>query len=257
MGDDPEYPENWPDGFSLVRRESVESTNDDARQLAIAGKDDGLVVWAKSQTKGRGRRGRDWVSPPGNLYFSIVLRPNLPLSEGAYISILAAVALGDALRSVLSPSIDVLYKWPNDVLVDDAKVAGILLEASGGGGREAVDWIVLGCGVNIVSHPENTLYPTTNLNKCDLSVSAEEFLSVFIAKFSTWRRAWLTEGVSPIRREWLDYAKGQGERITVRSGTRAVQGVFQDLDQDGALMLRLPDGSVTRVTAGDVFFEGA
>jgi BirA family transcriptional regulator, biotin operon repressor / biotin---[acetyl-CoA-carboxylase] ligase len=257
MGDAPTNPPDWPDEFSLLHRRSVGSTNDDARKVAISGADDGLVIRADAQTNGRGRRGREWESPVGNLYFSIVLRPDKALPEAAMISLLAAVSLGDALHRVLPADADIQHKWPNDILVDGAKIAGILLEASGGGALRPVEWIVLGCGVNIVSHPQNTLYPATDLGCYPIAPSAAEILTLFIQRFSHWRALWIEDGVAPIRSAWLHRAKGLGEPVTVRTGARESQGVFQGLDVDGALMLLNANGTIERVTAGDVFFESA
>ncbi|MFT6583491.1 MAG: BirA family biotin operon repressor/biotin-[acetyl-CoA-carboxylase] ligase [Alphaproteobacteria bacterium] len=257
MGDAPTIPPGWPDTFSLIHRDSVGSTNDEARKLAITGAKDGIVIWADTQTNGRGRRGREWESPVGNLYFSIVLRPEKPLSEAAMISLIAAISLSDALRAVLPDDVDLLHKWPNDILVDGAKIAGILLEASSGGASKLVEWIVLGCGVNIVSHPKNTVYPATDLGCYPLKPTAGDILTLFVQKFSYWRALWLEDGVAPIRSAWLHRAKGLGERVTVRTGAREIQGVFHDLDVDGALMLSNSDGVIERVTAGDVFFGSA
>jgi BirA family biotin operon repressor/biotin-[acetyl-CoA-carboxylase] ligase len=252
-----EHPKGWPLGFTLIHRESVGSTNDEACQLARDGADDGTVVWADAQTKGRGRHGRTWVSPKGNLYCSIVLRPNKTPSEAAQLSLLTAVAMGDALSELLSETCAAQHKWPNDILVDGAKIAGILLESSGGDRHRPVDWLVLGCGVNIVSHPEDTLYPATHLRVFNKSATAIEVLTGFAQRLSHWRDEWVENGVEAIRRAWLNRVGGLGEVITVRTATAETTGRFVGLDVDGALMLESPCGAVSRITAGDVFFEGS
>ena len=251
-----ERPANWPMGISLIHRVTVESTNDVACELAADGADDGTVIWADMQTKGRGRRGRNWVSPKGNLYCSTILRPNKPPQEAAQISLLAAIALGDALCALLPDTVAVQHKWPNDVLVDGGKIAGILLESAGGGMGRTVDWLVLGCGVNVVSHPEDTLYPATHMTAHDPSVTAAAVLTGFVTRLLIWRDEWNLKGMAPLRQAWLDRAKGLGDEIIVRSATTETTGRFLDLDDDGALMLERPDGTVIRIAAGDVFFEG-
>ncbi|MBT5110957.1 MAG: biotin--[acetyl-CoA-carboxylase] ligase [Rhodospirillaceae bacterium] len=252
-----EYPEGWPVGFTLIHRETVGSTNDDASQLAVGGADDGTVVWADAQTKGRGRRGRTWVSPKGNLYYSIVLRPDKTPSEAAQLSLVAAISMGDALRALLPEKCAVRHKWPNDILVDGAKIAGILLESAGGGRDQPVDWLVLGCGVNIVSNPKDTLYPATHLHAFNESVATIEVLTAFVQRLSHWRDEWVENGVEPIRKAWLERVMGLGEAITVRTATAQTTGRFVDLDSDGALILEAPGGAISRITAGDVFFEGS
>jgi BirA family transcriptional regulator, biotin operon repressor / biotin---[acetyl-CoA-carboxylase] ligase len=251
-----ERPVGWPAHATLIHRDSVGSTNDEGRQLAVEGAADGTVIWADIQTKGRGRRGRTWVSPQGNLYCSTILRPNKAPQEAAQISLLAAVALGEALCALLPETISVRHKWPNDVLVDGGKIAGILLESSGGGAGRPVDWLVLGCGVNVVSHPKDTLYPATHMTAHDPSVTVAAVLTNFVTRLMVWRDEWNQNGMTPIRQAWLDRAMGLGDVITVRSATGETTGRFLDLDDDGALMLERSDGVIIRIAAGDVFFEG-
>ncbi|MDX1574557.1 MAG: biotin--[acetyl-CoA-carboxylase] ligase [Kiloniellales bacterium] len=131
-----------PPAYRLVALESCESTNSEAMRRAEAGAEDGTLVWARRQTAGRGRRGRSWASLPGNLFFSLVLRPDCPPQEAAQLGFVAAVALGDAIGSVAPPMIEVRFKWPNDVLLNERKGAGILLESKIVDG--SMEWLVLG-----------------------------------------------------------------------------------------------------------------
>ena len=242
-----------PDGCSLIELDSVGSTNDEARTRALDGAADGTVVWAREQAAGRGRRGRTWTSPVGNLYTSTIMRPARPTGEAAQLSLVTAVALADALCEILPPDADIACKWPNDILVDGCKTAGILLESSGTG--DQVSWIVIGCGVNIASHPEDTAYPATDLNAVSgKDIALETVLEHYLDRLFAWRGRWLEDGVEPIRRAWLDRAAGIGGPITVRLPDRELSGRFHDMDADGALLLELPDGERRRITAGDVFF---
>jgi BirA family biotin operon repressor/biotin-[acetyl-CoA-carboxylase] ligase len=242
-----------PPAYRLQAYDSLSSTNDEARRLAVAGADEGTLVWALEQTGGRGRRGRSWVSPRGNLYLSVVLRPDGALSEAAQLGFVAALAVVDALGSVMPPMTEVRLKWPNDVLVGERKVAGLLLEsvpdADGG-----LDALVLGVGLNVASAPEGTTYPATCLaEEGGRDVSVESLLQAWARHFLTRVNRWTDEGFAPIRTAWLNRAKGPGETIEVRLPERSITGTFRDLDEAGALLLDTPTG-VERITAGDVFF---
>ena len=142
--------------FRIEEVPAIDSTNKALRERAAAGEPEGLVLRADAQTAGRGRRGRGWDSPPGNLYVSLLLRPPCPPATGATVGFVAAVALGAVLRALTPAPAPVRHKWPNDLLIGGAKMTGVLLEA-GTQPSGALDWLVLGMGVNIVSHPEHGL----------------------------------------------------------------------------------------------------
>lgn len=244
-----------PPAYRLVEFDRVESTNDEARRLAQEGAEDGTLVWAREQTKGRGRQGRSFDSPRGNLFLSLVLRPDCSLDEAAQLSFVAALGVGDAVGSVAPPMIEVHYKWPNDVLLNGRKGAGILLESQltpeGG-----LDWLVLGVGVNVTSHPENVDFPATSLRSEGAEPSLDEVavLGAFARHFLTWVNRWMDEGFAPVRRAWLRHAKGLGETIEVRLPRETISGTFRDLADGGVLLLELPDGEVRKIAAGDVYF---
>ena len=250
-----EDPPRLPPAYRLVALDSVGSTNDEARRLAEEGAEDGTLVWAREQSDGRGRRGRHWESPRGNLYLSLVLRPQCSLAEAAQLGFVAALGLGDAIGSVAPPLIEATYKWPNDVLVNGRKAAGILLESQGGEGS-ACDWLVLGLGANLASFPEDTEFPATSLRfeGCPLEVDEVALLEAFAKHFLTWVNRWLEEGFAPIRKGWRNHAHGLGEVTRVRLAREELSGVFKDLDETGALILGVADGGERRVTAGEVYF---
>ena len=245
-------PVTLPAGCSLVALDQVDSTNDEAQRRAAKGAADGTVVGARSQGAGRGRRGRSWVSPAGNLYASIILRLNKPPAEVAQISLAAAVALAEALENLLPEGVPVQCKWPNDVLVEGRKIAGILLESSG---AATIDWVVVGCGVNIASHPELTGNLATSLAAAGAGgVTAVRVLEAFVDRLMAWRARWLEEGIEPLRAAWIARAAKLGETIIVRLPGREISGRFIDLDRHGALLLELPGGARETISAGDVFF---
>ncbi len=244
-----------PPFFSLICLPSVGSTNDEAKRLAEGEAAEGALVWGLEQTAGRGRRGRGWHSPPGNLYMSVVLRPGKPAAQSALIGFVAAVALADALQDLGLAADRLRLKWPNDVLVDKAKVAGILVETAAVAG-EVPRWLVLGMGVNLAHAPENTPYPATTLRTAGLaSVTLEGLLEALAGRLAEWYGRWQAEGFAPVRTAWLKRATGLGEPLEVRLDQESLRGRFVALEDDGALSLELPQGERRRVTVGDVFFR--
>ena len=241
-----------PSGFTLIEMDSVGSTNEEARSLADSGAADGTLVWARDQTAGRGRRGRVWLSPRGNLYCSMVLRPEVPAAEAAQLSFVAALALGDALGGFVDPA-HIGFKWPNDVQVKGAKIAGILLESSGVAAAH-VEWLVVGCGVNVLLHPAGVDRPATDLRaEGAADATVEAVLEAYTRHFDGWRERWRQDGIAPVRAAWLARAVGIGEAITVRLPETELHGKFVDMDETGALILDLADGGRRTISAGDVF----
>jgi len=155
-----------PPGFVLHTFDTVGSTNDEARRLAEAEACEGQVVFAKQQTRGRGRYGRRWQSPPGNLYASVLLRPVCPPGEAARLSLLAGLALAEAIERFAPHGMDLALKWPNDVILRGAKTAGVLLESATGADGNST-WVIVGTGVNIVHHPQDVPYPATLIVTAD------------------------------------------------------------------------------------------
>jgi len=235
-----------PPPFQLVACDCIDSSNDEVRRRFDSGDAPGLVVWAKEQTAGRGRRGRTWISPRGNLHCSILLTARSP-EEAPQLAFVAAAALRQGLHSLL-PQLPFRCKWPNDLLVQGRKIAGMLLES-------AAPHVILGVGVNVVEAPDPALYPAACLRQ--LGSGAEDFdvLSAFCEALSKWHGIWMTQGFAPIRQAWLDHAQGVGEAVTVRLADHSeLQGRFSGLDAGGALLLETEDGSVRPILAGDVFF---
>jgi len=244
-----------PTAYRLVKLDTVDSTNDEAKRRARAGEDEapeGTLVWALEQTAGRGRLGRRWMSPKGNLYFSLILRPEVPLARAAELGFVASLALFDAIGSVGEPGHKVECKWPNDILLNDSKVAGILLEAETSGG-EVPDWLVLGIGVNVGVFPGDVEFPATSFRAENMAASEVDCLEAFCRAFITWTGKWRDEGFEPVRKTWLWRAHGRDEEIEARLANETVTGVFTDIDDTGALVIETAAGPRT-VAAGDVFF---
>lgn len=221
------------------------STNADLLDAARAGASEGEWLRAERQTGGRGRLGRTWASPPGNLYVSglVRLRPGDPPAPG--LALLAGVAVQE-VAAAYAPEAAVRLKWPNDLLVGHAKLAGILLEREG----EAV---VIGVGVNLASHPGNLDRPATDL--CHVTGHAplpDAFLHTLANAFGLWLARWRAEGLDLIRRRWLERAHPIGTPLAISGPAGRVEGLFNGLDGEGALQLRRADGRVDVIRAGDV-----
>jgi BirA family biotin operon repressor/biotin-[acetyl-CoA-carboxylase] ligase len=243
---------NLPNFFALVAFDRIDSTNEEAHRRARAGAPEGTLIWAREQTSGRGRRGRGWSSPPGNLYLSLLLRPAIAPAEAAQVGFVAAVGLAETLVGCLPTERRVRCKWPNDLLVDGAKIAGILPEAEAAGRLVAA--LVLGIGVNLASFPDGLPYRATSVTAAGGRVGVEEFLELLAVNIERWYRRWRSEGFTSVRRRWLDFAAGLGEAIEVRLETGTLKGRFAALDPSGALDLELAEGGRRLITAGDVFY---
>lgn len=223
------------------------STNDDLRELAREGAAEGLWLRAERQTRGRGRQGRSWDSPAGNLHASTLVRMRGGDPPAASLALVAGVALWDALADELGDARGLRLKWPNDLLLDGAKLAGILLEREG-------DAVIVGCGANLAGHPERLDRPATALAARIRPPAPDMFLQDLAAIFARRLAEWRADGLDPIRAAWLDRAHPRGTELSIHEGNGApVAGRFEGLAADGALRLRLADGATRVIHAGDVF----
>lgn len=243
-----------PEGYRLIALDRVDSTNDEARRRIAADGEIDLWVVAAEQTKGRGRRGRTWVSARGNLFCSLVLAPHVPMAEAAQLSFVAALAVHDALRAILPDRAHLRCKWPNDILLGGKKLAGILLEAVPGGDGNG-DRVIIGIGVNIADFPADVEFPATSLKAEGFGEADVGGVLQATAQFlADWRATWRTSGFAAIRQAWKDRAAGLGHEIIVRLERESHHGIFTDLGPRGELLLTLTGGDIMQVSAGDVFF---
>ncbi len=245
--------------FNVIRYQTIGSTNAEAARLAALGPQqipEGTLVLSGEQTDGRGRRGRHWNSPVGNLYTSLILRPDVPLRQAAQLGFVAALALYDAVQELCDGGLQVECKWPNDVLINGKKVSGILLESHGVSADEPADWLVLGVGVNVISFPEVKDVEATSLAHIGFTGTLERALLAYTGCFEKNYKSWLEAGFLPVRDRWRKCSKGIGDPIEVRLENQTLYGIFEDIDEDGVLLLRQSE-NVMRITAGDVFFPSA
>jgi len=240
-----------PSEYRPIRLDRIGSTNDEAMRLASLGADPGLVIVADEQMSGRGRLGRAWSSPPGNLYMSVLLPLDRDVPELAQLSFVAALALYDATRDFLPATTPLMLKWPNDVLLAGGKLAGILLETfcRPGGSVEAV---ILGIGVNLRHGPADTPYPVACLSDHGPLVAPDVFLPVLLQRLSHWRACWRRDGFAGLASAWQARAHPLGYPLRAKVGNRLLEGRFAGLAEDGALMLECGEQR-HRLTAADVF----
>jgi BirA family transcriptional regulator, biotin operon repressor / biotin---[acetyl-CoA-carboxylase] ligase len=240
-------------GVRHIAYETLGSTNAEALERARSGERGPLWITARSQSAGRGRRGREWVSPPGNLYATLLLSEPSPADRAPQLSFVAGLGLHDAITVCapqLGPHLNV--KWPNDLLVRRAKAAGILLE----GESEPRFTVAIGFGVNCTTHPDNTDYPATDIAEAGALVAPDALLAALSGamqrRLAQWDRG---RAFAAIRTDWIKRAAGLGQTLCVRLPGRELSGRFEGLDDEGRLLLD-QGGSVAAITAGEVFGFG-
>lgn len=239
------------DDFHLLSYDEVDSTNDEAKRLAEGGASHGAFLWAKRQSAGRGRMGRTWISGEGNLFVSVLLRPPVSQECLSELSFVSALAVLDTLQPIVGEDASLRLKWPNDILLNDRKVGGVLLESFQTPDGET--WAVVGLGVNIEHHPTEVMFPATCLKEAGVQiVSAKIVLSRFIHHFIQHYDAWIDEGFAPVREAWRARSWRLGEEVHVTSGADRVRGRFEDIDEQGRMRLVMPDGARRIISAGDV-----
>jgi BirA family biotin operon repressor/biotin-[acetyl-CoA-carboxylase] ligase len=241
-----------PAGYRLVSYDTVGSTNDEAKRLARAGPAEGTVVWALQQTAGRGRRGRRWLSPAGNLHATFVLPPDVTAGRAAQLGFVATLAVGDALRGMIPDPERIAYKWPNDVVIEGRKIAGTLIESeiceSG-----VLTLLVVGIGINLAVAPSDTEIAATSVAGLGRAAPAPAaMLEILTARLHAWMTRWREAGFAPIRTAWLAGAVSLGRPIRVRLDDAELRGRFGDIDAQGSLVLDTVAG-MRRISAGEVF----
>ncbi len=234
--------------FSVTHHKMIASTNDEARRLAVEGAPHRTVVHADEQSGGRGRLSRRWFSPPGNLYISIVLRTGQPPSRTAELSFVTALAVADTVDSLLPQTVRATLKWPNDVLVDGAKIAGILLE-------QVDDATIIGIGLNILQAPTNIAYKATTILASGGLASVDQARDSLLECLGRHLEIWSQDGFGPVRDQWLERSFPIGAAIRANSAGESIAGAFAGMDADGALLLDTPSGR-RRIVAGDLAIGG-
>lgn len=238
-----------PTHWQIKILSKVSSTQDIVMLAAQDGDDEGYVVQAMSQTDARGRHGNQWEAPMGNIYMSILLRPECAIERAGEIAFVVAVALSNALDSYLKETHIKTLKWPNDILIDGLKISGILLESNITDGK--LDGVVVGIGVNVFNSPD---FATCLNNVAKEPVYVNKVRDVILEELDKAYAQWQKEGFAPIREQWLDNAHGIGQEITARLPNESFKGVFSGLNDDGGLILKQESGEDKIVHAAEVHF---
>jgi BirA family biotin operon repressor/biotin-[acetyl-CoA-carboxylase] ligase len=245
----------WFAYYNLIIFDEIDSTNDEARRLAQEGVLGDFIVWAKKQTKGKGRYGKQWISSEDNLYLSLLLTSVTDAELASELSFVTAVAVGEALMSLTSQK-KIGYKWPNDILCNGKKLCGILLECERSNQQSALDFLVIGIGVNIKDFPANMDTPATSLHAEGYTdIINDQLLDTVMQHFCYWFEQWKEQGFAVIREAWLKKALNLGKVITVNTPNERLSGVFETLREDGCMELRLAGGQLCLISSGEVFFS--
>jgi len=229
------------------------STMDEARNLVEQGIDEDIVVVAEIQTQGRGRRGRSWESLPGNLFMTYITSLECTLAEAPQLSFVACVAVGDALKPIIPPGNTITYKWPNDLLLNNKKVAGILLETINVPDSNLNTYLVA-CGLNIAACPADVRYPTTSLQDEGIYLEYDVVLQKIVVSLQYHLDLWKKEGFSSIHKLWTQGAAHIDKPIKIDLQGNIQEGIFKGLDREGAMMLQTSKGLIT-INAGEVLRE--
>jgi BirA family biotin operon repressor/biotin-[acetyl-CoA-carboxylase] ligase len=240
-------------GYRVIAHDSLDSTSSEAMRLARTGQTGPVWVVAREQTAGRGRRGRVWVTIPGNLAASLLISEAIAPAEAARLSFVAALAAHETCR-MLAPGIELTLKWPNDLLANGRKVGGLLLESEARGGTLAV---AIGFGLNLTGAPAGLAVPATSLAELGYPVAAEPAFALLTDAWHRQATLWRSRGFSDVRQNWLARAAGIGRQVSVTAGNRVASGIFETLDEEGRLVLRVADGATRSFSAGDVYFGDA
>ncbi|MEM7547204.1 MAG: biotin--[acetyl-CoA-carboxylase] ligase [Pseudomonadota bacterium] len=235
-----------------MQLDEVDSTNDEARRHALSGGQVPIWIAAKRQVKGRGRQGRPWAEADGNLYATLLIHPDMPTGKASLLSFAACLAVAELFEACGGAA---TLKWPNDALLNGGKAAGVLLEGSGQGA--SLDWLAIGIGVNLTHAPSDVpgaIHPPTSIfGATGQMVSADDALTRIAASLHRSISVLREDGFGPIRDAWISRAARMGERITARLPGEDITGIFEDVDAEGALVLRTTTGQ-RHIHAADIYF---
>lgn len=244
---------NLPKGYQLRHLAEVDSTNEEARRMAAAHETVPTWILADSQTAGRGRRGRAWQSPVGNLMTTLYLPISFDAVKAGQLAFVAGLALERTVSALIGERAQASLKWPNDVLVDGKKASGILLESAMRDNK--IDWLAIGLGLNLAHHPDDTPYPATSLAAyVDTPANNLAALEILARAFDEVFRQWRNGGFGPVLQAWRAVAHGLGGPIVATLENEQFEGIFKDVDEKGALILQTTAGDTMTIDAGDVFF---
>ena len=246
---------DWLSRYNLIMFDEIDSTNLEARRLIESGINDDFVIVASKQNNGKGRTGSNWVSEEGNLYLSIILRPYGKTHTFPQLSFITSLALYDTISALSrennKSSLDMKLKWPNDVLVNNHKISGILLEFISHQERE---YLVIGVGINVNNNPNLLDRETISLSEIfskDLDINY--VLGIFMSIFHKYYRRWQMDQFGRLKKLWMNRAYKIGEVVTIVNHNNRISGTFVDINNQGAIRLRLASGQIFTMYEGSLF----
>lgn len=246
---------DWLESYSLITFEEIDSTNSEALRIANTGAVGDFVILSKIQTGGRGTKGRYWDSLAGNLHTSILLQTDFDIKKNSQLPFLVANAVFETIDHFSRQAgikLNVKLKWPNDVLIDGKKIAGILLESVSLKGK---NYVIIGIGVNIEKAPDLNKHATCMKDWGIEIASPDAFLNILMGKFRTLYEQWKSDNnFTSIRKDWMKYAYNLNKAIIVDDGSKKVSGVFKGIDSDGAMRVQLASGQYCNIVTGDILF---
>jgi len=248
----------WLKNYNLLLFDKIDSTNSEALRLACASVKGNFIILTNEQTAGRGQRGKEWQSLPGNLHFSILIDNGDDRKRAPQISFIAANAMYDTVAffaKIKEVSLEVTLKWPNDVLINGKKFAGILLESIN---IANVNYVAVGVGANLASYPDDIEYEVTSLKSEKIILTeSDNFLNIFMNRFDALLTQWrIDNNFERTRLDWMQNAHNLDKIITIDDGVDRVSGVFKEIDFDGSIRLELPGGQFRNFVSGEVTHHG-
>ncbi len=241
-----------PPLYEVVKLEHVDDISAEAARLAESGADEGTLIWARAQTRGRARGGQTWESPAGGLYAALLMRPECPRVQAAELALVASVSLGEAIADWVEPPTELRFRWPNDVLVGHAKAATVNLIADDG--HDQPGWLAIVLQANVAGRPGSLGFNASSLRGDGAStVTPAELLETFSRAFLAWVNRWAEEGFEPILHAWRLRANDPGAALVLRVGDTVLRGHIDRYGPDGALCLASEDGQVRRIRLDEAF----
>ena len=244
-----------PKEYQLLEYDEVESTMTTAKNIAeIEEFSMSKIIWAKRQTQGRGRQGKKWISPLGNLYFSFIRKAEKINKKHSFAPVyIISLSLAETIQEISNRSLTPFLKWPNDLLINGNKLAGILLEKFSN--KTNQDLLNIGIGININNSPKNVDYDTTFLKKENVNISAKNMLLCFFNFLSANEKIYNYTGIEEILQKWKNYSHKINDRLFVRLGDDDFYCYYQGIDKDGALIVKLENKKIRKIYSGDIFIE--
>ena len=233
--------------MNLIELSSIDSTNSEAKRIIASGKASSSIIFAHAQTAGRGRYGREWKSGKGNLYMSILLPLECELSKAAELSFVIGLATYKIVSSLVK-NVQIKLKWPNDIFINNDKVGGILLESITHADQT---WIILGLGLNLAYAP---IEHSSSLKKHGIDISPQNMIDLILPSFAKYHNMWKLTGFTNIRKLWLNHAYKLDEQVNIGDMNTRITGLFESIDETGAMIIKLESGEMRKMSVGEMFF---